>query len=149
MPYEDPMMSPAYDSVAMPAAADDLISELSLKTLNSQQKERLANMLSQSETDEFDIHKEIKSQYVLIQAIRADLLNPNGTMREGMEPKEIQTIIGLFNSFMNLYLRSMERLDRDKELSQIEAAVRKAMEEAPADIQDTFLRTLEGYLESN
>jgi len=146
MEFDDPMMSPAFESTAMPAAADDLITELAVKTLTPQQKERLVALISSGEEVDFDIHKEIHSQYVLIQSIRSDLLDPSGELRQGMESREIQTIIGLFNSFMNLYLRSMERLDKDKELAQIEAAVRKAMEEAPSDVQDIFLNSVEEYL---
>lgn len=147
MEFHDPMMPIAHNSGSLPACADDLISELALKVLTPAQKERLVVLISErSPGEEFDIHKEIESQYVLIQSIRADLMDPNGGMRSNMEPREIQTIIGLFNSFMTLYLRSMERLDKDKELSQIESAVKKAMMEAPKDVQDKFIESLEKYL---
>jgi len=145
--YDPMMQAPTEYSGEMLANTDDMITELKSKTLSASQKERLSSLISSNNSEgKLDIHSEIRSQYLLIDSIRSDLLDPKGHLREGMEAREIQTIIGLFNSFMTLYLRSMEKLDRDKELSQIEQAVQEAMAIAPEETQKTFLVNLERFM---
>ena len=137
----DPMNS---HNPTLYASADDLITQLSTVSINPSQAERLKFLLPDKAP--VDIHDEIESQYLLMQQVRAELLNPNGDLKESVAGKELQSVFAQFNSFMNLYLRAMERLDRDRQLTEIEQAVTSAMKEAPKEVQDAYMEALEDRL---
>lgn len=138
------MFSDNLDS-KLPADTDDLITELTARDLNTSQKLRVQALVPAEGV--LDIHVEIESQYILIQSLRAEILNPNGSIRAGVEVKDLQAILGQFNSFMTLYLRAMERLDRDRQLSEIESAVTKAVSSCSKEVQDEYLRLLKENLQ--
>ena len=143
MRVNSPMFSDSLDA-NLPADTDDLITELTQRTLNPTQKLRVKALVPQEGA--LDIHNEIEEQYVLIQSLRAEILNPNSSLRAGVEVKDLQAILGQFNSFMTLYLRAMERLDRDRQLSAIESAITKAISACPKEIQDIYLEVLKENL---
>jgi len=143
MRVNSPMFSDSLDA-NLPADTDDLITELTQRTLNPTQKLRVKALVPQEGA--LDIHNEIEEQYVLIQSLRAEILNPNSSLRAGVEVKDLQAILGQFNSFMTLYLRAMERLDRDRQLSAIESAITKAISACPKEVQDIYLEVLKENL---
>lgn len=138
---EDPMN---LHNPSMLADADDIITQLSTVSISKTQAERLRTLLPGKER--IDIHEEIEAQYLLMQQVRADLLKPGGELKSSVTGKELQSVFAQFNSFMNLYLRAMERLDRDRQLSEIEQAVTKALQKAPKEVQDAYLSELESNL---
>ena len=133
------LKDPFLDS-KLPADTDDLITELSTRPMSTSQRLRVKTLVP--EEGALDIHAEIESQYILIQTLRSEILNPNGSIRNGVEVKDLQAILSQFNSFMTLYLRSMEHLDRDRQLSEIEAAVTKTISSCSKEVQDEYLRML-------
>lgn len=143
----DPMM-PSFDASrrGLPDhTTDELVSQLSQRKLTPSQQERLHTVIS--DKSQFNIHDEIKAQYLLVKQVRSNFLDPDGSLRSGLDGKEIQSIFSQFNSFMGLYLRAMEKLDKDKQLSEIEAAVNYAISQCSKEVQDTYLAALKHGLD--
>jgi len=126
-------------------SADSLLDKLAGKKLTDAQAFKLSGLLPQS-LKPVDIHGEIHSQYILLNTIRGRLLDENSQLLQDATAKEVQALMSQCNSFLSLYLRSMEKIDRDKELVEIEQAVTEAMRDCPKEVQDRYLERLKELL---
>jgi len=127
----------------LPAEAGVLISELENHNLKDEDISRLQLMIPKAS---LDIHEEIALQYQIVKSIQSRILDSNSKLNENASAKELSTIISGFNSYLNLYLRSMEKIDRDKQLQEIEVAVLESIADMPEDVQKIYFSKLEHRL---
>lgn len=145
---EDIMQIPVLDEVTptghLPAEASELITALSHRRLRDDDVTRIRLLIP---TKRLNIHDEIQSQNDIINSMKSRILDENNVLMAEAGPKDVSALIGSFNSFLNLYLRSMEKLDKDKQMQEIESAIVEAIEDMPKEIQDTFFSHLKRRLE--
>lgn len=127
----------------LPAAASDLISALETVRLRESDIARIRLLLP---SNKLDIHEEIQRQNDIINSMKSRILNEDSTLMKDAGPKDISALISSFNSFLNLYLRSMEKLDKDRQMQEIENAVSDAIKDMPDEIQKQYLEKLEKRL---
>jgi hypothetical protein len=95
----------------------------------------------------FDLHQEVKAQYALVQALRQNLVNPlTNKLRDGFEVREAREMVTAFTSFLSLYLKAQEKLDKESELSAIEAAFIETVKNLPEEAQEQYITDLERRL---
>jgi len=128
----------------LPAEASELITALSHRNLRPDDITRIRLLIP---TKRLDIHDEIQTQNDIINAMKSRILDENNILMAEAGPKDVSALIGSFNSFLNLYLRSMDKLDKDKQMQEIEFAIVEAIEDMPKEIQDTFFSHLKKRLE--
>lgn len=126
-----------------PAQTSVLITALGKRNLRSADIARIKLLIP---TTKLDIHEEIERQHEVVKSMQSRILDDEGKLHEDASAKEISTVITGFTSFLNLYLRSMEKIDRDKQSQEIENAVLEAIQDMPKDIQDQYFVKLKARL---
>lgn len=148
-PYNPPMNDdimriPTEMRPEIPTAASDLITALGKRNLTGEAIARLKLLIPNTT---LDIHYEIEMQHEIVKSMQSRILDENNQLHENASAKEIATVITGFNSYLNLYLRSMEKIDRDKQSQEIETAVLEAINDMPNEAQEHFFSKLKKRLE--
>lgn len=128
----------------IPAAANDLITALGKVNLRPDDVARMKLLIPNTR---MDIHEEIEMQHQIVKSMQSRILDEHNMLHENASAKEISTVISGFNSYLNLYLRSMEKIDRDRQSQEIETAVLDAIMDMPKEIQEHYLSKLKLRLE--
>lgn len=133
-----------YRRASVPAAASDLITALQNRHLTDSDIARIRLLIP---SKKLDIHQEISIQNAIINNMKSRVLDENNQLLSEVSPKDISALIGSFNSFLTLYLRSMEKIDHNRESQEIETAILESIQDMPKDIQELYFSKLKLRLE--
>jgi hypothetical protein len=112
------------------------------RAMTAEQKASLLALMPES-AETFDVHQEIASQYTLIRAIRNELVDVRGYLKQDFDSRTAKELITAITSFTSLYLKSQEALDKDKQMLLIEQAFVETVKSMPPEDQDRFYAELE------
>jgi hypothetical protein len=112
------------------------------RAMTAEQKASLLALMPES-AETFDVHQEIASQYTLIRAIRNELVDVRGYLKQDFDSRTAKELITAVTSFTSLYLKSQEALDKDKQMLLIEQAFVETVKSMPPEDQDRFYAELE------
>jgi hypothetical protein len=112
------------------------------RAMTAEQKASLLALMPES-AETFDVHQEITSQYTLIRAIRNELVDARGYLKQDFDSRTAKELITAVTSFTSLYLKSQEALDKDKQMLLIEQAFVETVKSMPPEDQDRFYAELE------
>jgi len=134
------------DATPSRQSASSVIDALMDKPLDPTDIARLELLLPSTSVD---IHAEIRRQHSLVQVMQGMVLSGNGAIMSEASAKDISAVISAFNSYLNLYLRSLEKLEKDKQMQVIEQAVVDAVSAMPLEIQEQYMSKLISTLEGS
>jgi len=132
------------DTGSLPAAASDLISALGKVRLTGADIARIKLLIPNTK---MDIHEEIQMQHQIVKSMQSRILDEHNMLHENASAKEISTVIMGFNSYLNLYLRSLEKIDSDSQSQEIETAVLDAIMDMPKEDQEKYFSKLKKRLD--
>ena len=101
---------------------------------------KLNRLLPKEGRNEF--YREVMDQKDLVYQLKDEVFDQNSTLREGASPQQVTAMVGAINNFVSFYIKNLDKIEENRTLYGIEAAVIAAVKTLGNDAKVEFLKTL-------
>lgn len=101
---------------------------------------KLNRLLPKEGRNEF--YREVMDQKDLVYQLKDEVFDQNSTLREDASPQQVTAMVGAINNFVSFYIKNLDKIEENRTLYGIEAAVIAAVKTLGNDAKVEFLKTL-------
>lgn len=117
--------------------------------LTPRHKERLRKMAGPLEDNDLFTVDDVSEQYALVKKLRARVLDNEGELLEGFDPRALSTFITSLNTTITLFLKNQATIDHLKEVNFLQDAINEVVKDFSPEDQRKFYRRLEELRNAN
>lgn len=117
--------------------------------LTDRHKDRLRKLAGPLKDKELFTIDDVSEQYALVKKLRARVLDNEGELLEGFDPRALSTFITTLNTTITLFLKNQATIDHLKEINFLQEAVNSVVKDFPQEEQRKFYRKLEEIRSGN